>query len=196
MVKSIALRDQSDTGGPAVDTGSSERGGPLANGDAKKRRKKPRQVNNDMLPSDELSDRERNETLLLTVEALRAQLEDHTRLANEKTAGLLEDRRIREEEARAAAKRDSDKIAELTDKLHSTQDLLYDSTRDYLELKFEHRSRERAWAEEKERLIERIEELKDDLDAQQSELRALASAAEAAHADREQEARLTAACRC
>ena len=201
MVKSIALRDQADLGGPAVafESGSERGGGGGSSSvaavgtavDAKKRRKKPRQLN-DMLPSDELTDRERNETLLLTVEALRAQLEDHTRLANEKTAGLLEDRRIREEEARAAAKRDAEKIAELTDSLHSTQDLLYDSTRDYLELKFDQRSRERAWAEEKERLIERIEELKYDLDAQQSELRALASAAEAAHADREQENRLAA----
>ena len=51
----------------------------------------------------------------------------------------------------------------MTDKLHQTQDLLYDSTRDYLELKYEHRDHERAWIEEKETLLHRIEELKDDV---------------------------------
>lgn len=47
--------------------------------------------------------------------------------------------------------------------MHDTQNLLYDSTRDYLALKYEQRTRERSWTEEKERLIARIEELKDDL---------------------------------
>lgn len=52
----------------------------------------------------------------------------------------MEDRRVREEEFRAAFAREAEKIQEVTDKLHHTQDLLYDSTRDYLELKFEHRT--------------------------------------------------------
>ena len=66
-------------------------------------------------------------------------------------AALLEDRRVREEEYRSESSRDTEKIQDLTDKLHHTQDLLYDSTRDYLELKYDHRSTERAWVEEKER---------------------------------------------
>ncbi len=46
---------------------------------------------------------------------------------------------MRAEEARIAAKRDADKIQELTDKLQQTQQLLYDTTKDYLELKYDHR---------------------------------------------------------
>jgi coiled-coil domain-containing protein 77 len=185
MIQSLA---QHTGGGDPVVAASV--GGSGRNKAATISKKKRIQRGNDMLPSDELTDRERNETLLLTVEALKAQLEDHTRLANEKTAGLLEDRRIREEEARATADRSAEQIKELTDKLHNTQDLLYDSTRDYLELKFEQRTRERLWTEEKERLLVRIEELKDDLDGQQSELRRMAVAAEALQVERDQEGEL------
>lgn len=55
-------------------------------GKARRRRADGVPSGNGMEPSEELSDRERNETLLLTVEALKAQLEDHTRLANIKKA--------------------------------------------------------------------------------------------------------------
>lgn len=91
-----------------------------------------------------LAEQDRVETLLLTVEALQAQMEDNTRLANEKELALTEDRRVREEEVRAVQARDAENQQELTDKLHQTQDLLYDSTRDYLELKYEHRDHERV----------------------------------------------------
>ena len=55
-------------------------------------------------------------------------MEDNTRLANEKELALTEDRRVREEEIRAVQARDAEKHQGLTDKLHETQDLLYDST--------------------------------------------------------------------
>ena len=100
-----------------------------------------------------LGDKDRIETLLLTVEALQAQMEDNTRVSKEREAALLEDRRVREEEYRAETTRDTERLQDLTDKLHHTQDLLYDSTRDYLELKYDHRSTERGWAEEKERCV-------------------------------------------
>jgi coiled-coil domain-containing protein 77 len=48
-----------------------------------------------------LAEKDRVETLLLTVEALQAQMEDNARLANEKELALTEDRRVREEEIRA-----------------------------------------------------------------------------------------------
>jgi coiled-coil domain-containing protein 77 len=48
-----------------------------------------------------LSDKDQVESLLLTIEALQAQMEDNTRLANEKETALTEDRRVREEEMRA-----------------------------------------------------------------------------------------------
>uniref|UniRef100_A0A673MG97 Coiled-coil domain containing 77 n=1 Tax=Sinocyclocheilus rhinocerous TaxID=307959 RepID=A0A673MG97_9TELE len=81
-----------------------------------------------------------NQTLLLQVEALQAQLEEQTRLAKEQVEALLEDRRIHQEERQVQHQRDQDTITALTDKLQRTQNLLYESTRDFLQLKFESRS--------------------------------------------------------
>ena len=53
-------------------------------------------------------------------------------------AALLDDRRVRQQEAKAKAARDSDNIASMNEKLRHTQELLYDSTRDFLELKYTH----------------------------------------------------------
>uniref|UniRef100_W5NKE8 Coiled-coil domain containing 77 n=2 Tax=Lepisosteus oculatus TaxID=7918 RepID=W5NKE8_LEPOC len=57
-----------------------------------------------------------NQTLLLQVEALQAQMEEQTRLAKEQVESLLEDRRIRVEEAQLQHQRDQDRISALTDK--------------------------------------------------------------------------------
>uniref|UniRef100_A0A4W4GUY2 Coiled-coil domain containing 77 n=1 Tax=Electrophorus electricus TaxID=8005 RepID=A0A4W4GUY2_ELEEL len=80
-----------------------------------------------------------NQTLLLQVEALQAQLEEQTRLAKEQVESLLEDRRIHMEEGHVQHQRDQERITALTDKLQRTQNLLYESTRDFLQLKFESR---------------------------------------------------------
>nr|XP_015208799.1 PREDICTED: coiled-coil domain-containing protein 77 [Lepisosteus oculatus] len=56
-----------------------------------------------------------NQTLLLQVEALQAQMEEQTRLAKEQVESLLEDRRIRVEEAQLQHQRDQDRISALTD---------------------------------------------------------------------------------
>lgn len=53
----------------------------------------------------------------LQVEALQAQMEEQTRLAKEQVDTLLEDRKIKAEEAEAQRQRDQDRIAALTDKL-------------------------------------------------------------------------------
>lgn len=50
------------------------------------------------------------------VEALQAQMEEQTRLAKEQVESLLEDRRIKTEEAQAQQQRDEERIAALTDK--------------------------------------------------------------------------------
>lgn len=94
-----------------------------------------------------------NETLLLQVEALQAQMEEQTRLAKEQVESLLEDRRIKTEEAQAQQQRDEERIAALTDKLQRTQNLLYDSTRDFLQLKFDTRALEKGWMEKKEKML-------------------------------------------
>lgn len=52
----------------------------------------------------------------LQVEALQAQMEEQTRLAKEQVEALLEDRRIKTEEAQAQRQKDQARIATLTDK--------------------------------------------------------------------------------
>lgn len=48
---------------------------------------------------------------------MQAQMEEQTRLAKEQVDALLEDRKIKAEEAEAQRQRDQDRIAALTDKL-------------------------------------------------------------------------------
>lgn len=98
------------------------------------------------------------ESLLLTVEALKAQLEEQTKLCKEQVDSLLEDRRVRTEEAQSLHQKDADKIKNLTDQLHTTQNLLYDSTKDYLELKYEMRAKERNWVSEKDQLLQKLDQ--------------------------------------
>ncbi|XP_077938930.1 coiled-coil domain-containing protein 77 isoform X2 [Gasterosteus aculeatus] len=98
-----------------------------------------------------------NQTLLLQVEALQAQMEEQTRLAKEQVESLLEDRRIQAEEAEAQRQRDQERIPALTDKLQRTQNLLYESTRDFLQLKFDTRAHEKGWMVEKDRLLRELD---------------------------------------
>ncbi|NXF36691.1 CCD77 protein, partial [Nyctibius bracteatus] len=98
-----------------------------------------------------------NQTLLLQVEALQAQLEEQTRLSREQVEALLEDRRIHMEEAQVQHQRDQDKIKTITDKLHKTQNLLYESTRDFLQLKSDARANEKAWMAEKDSLLRKLD---------------------------------------
>ncbi|NWW39576.1 CCD77 protein, partial [Panurus biarmicus] len=97
-----------------------------------------------------------DETLLLQVKALQAQLEEQTRLTKEQVEALLEDRRIQMEEAEVRHRRDQDKIKAVTEKLHKTQNLLYESTRDFLQLKSDARANEKAWMAEKDSLLRRL----------------------------------------
>ncbi|NXF44621.1 CCD77 protein, partial [Oceanites oceanicus] len=97
-----------------------------------------------------------NQTLLLQVEALQAQIEEQTRLSKEQVEALLEDRRIHMEEAQVQHQRDQDKIKTITDKLHKTQNLLYESTRDFLQLKFDARTNEKTWMAEKDSLLRKL----------------------------------------
>ncbi|KFV47545.1 Coiled-coil domain-containing protein 77, partial [Gavia stellata] len=104
-----------------------------------------------------------NQTLLLQVEALQAQIEEQTRLSKEQVEALLEDRRIHMEEAQVQHQRDQDKIKIITDKLHKTQNLLYESTRDFLQLKFDARANEKAWMAEKDSLLRKLDKDLDQL---------------------------------
>ncbi|KFZ51476.1 Coiled-coil domain-containing protein 77, partial [Antrostomus carolinensis] len=104
-----------------------------------------------------------NQTLLLQVEALQAQIEEQTRLSKEQVEALLEDRRIHMEEAHVQHQRDQDKIKTITDKLHKTQNLLYESTRDFLQLKSDARANEKAWMAEKDSLLRKLDKDLDQL---------------------------------
>ena len=83
-----------------------------------------------------------NQTLLLQIESLQAQIEEQTNLSKEEIHSLMEDRKVRMEEQQAQRERDSDKIKTLSDHLSKTQTLLYESTKDYLELKYDTRLKE------------------------------------------------------
>ncbi|XP_034541241.1 coiled-coil domain-containing protein 77 [Notolabrus celidotus] len=98
-----------------------------------------------------------NQTLLLQVEALQAQMGEQTRLAKEQVESLLEDRRIKTEEAQAQQQGDKERIAALNDKLQRTQNLLHESTKDFLQQKFETRAHEKSWMVEKDRLLRELD---------------------------------------
>ncbi|XP_037703962.1 coiled-coil domain-containing protein 77 [Choloepus didactylus] len=98
------------------------------------------------------------ETLVLQVEALQAQLEEQTKLSREQVEGLMEDRRIRFEEIQVQHQRNQDKIKELTKNLHQTQELLYESTKDFLQLRFENQQKEKSWMLEKDCLVSTIKQ--------------------------------------
>lgn len=101
------------------------------------------------------------QTLLLQVEALQAQLEEQTRLSKEQLEALLEDRRIRIEEAQVQHQRDQIKIKDITEKYHKAQNLLYESTRDFLQLKFHARANEKSWMAEKDWLMRNLDKTKE-----------------------------------
>ena len=107
---------------------------------------------------------EDHESLLLTVEGLKAQLEEQTRLCKEQVDALLEDRRVRLEEYQALQDRDTERIKSLDAQLHKTQHLLYESTKDYLDLKYTSRAKEREHMAVRDQLLQRLDKVKEDID--------------------------------
>lgn len=109
---------------------------------------------------EDISERYQREvqTLVLQVEALQAQLGEQAKLSREQVDGLLEDRRIRIEEIQVQHQRNQDKVKELTKSLHHTQELLYESTKDFLQLRFENQSKEKVWMLEKDHLLSKIKQ--------------------------------------
>lgn len=81
-----------------------------------------------------------------------------------KVDALLEDRRVCMEEMHALHDRDTERIQGLTDQLHMTQDMLYDSTKDYLDLKYQFRHEERQWIVEKDDLLQQIDYYRERVD--------------------------------
>uniref|UniRef100_A0A2R9BFR8 Coiled-coil domain containing 77 n=1 Tax=Pan paniscus TaxID=9597 RepID=A0A2R9BFR8_PANPA len=98
------------------------------------------------------------QTLILQVEALQAQLGEQTKLSREQIEGLVEDRRIHLEEIQVQHQRNQNKIKELTKNLHHTQELLYESTKDFLQLRSENQNKEKSWMLEKDNLMSKIKQ--------------------------------------
>ncbi|XP_040594475.1 coiled-coil domain-containing protein 77 isoform X2 [Mesocricetus auratus] len=109
---------------------------------------------------EDISDRYQRDvqTLILQVEALQAQLGEQTKLSREQLEGLMEDRRIRIEEIQVQHQRNQDKVKELTKSLHHTQELLYESTKDFLQQRYENQNKEKEWMLEKDHLMSKIKQ--------------------------------------
>ena len=105
--------------------------------------------------------------LALTVSALKAQLEEQTRLCKEQVDALLEDRRVQGEEVKAREERDAAHIQALMDRLQKAQDLLYTSTKDYMDVKYELRAKERTWMTEKDKLLQKLDHFRQQMDESQ-----------------------------
>ena len=78
---------------------------------------------------------------------------------------LLEDRRVRSEEAEARQTRDVSELQSVADQLQHTRSLLYESTKDFLDLKFELRAKERSWMAERDQLMQELDYCKEQLSA-------------------------------
>lgn len=103
------------------------------------------------------------QVLALQIEALQSQLEEQTRLAKDQISALKDDQKITREEALSSRGRDEIKIQHLTDNMRKIQNLLTDSTKDFLKLKSEQRSHERSYMAEKDQLCLELDELRDRL---------------------------------
>ena len=97
------------------------------------------------------------ESLLLQINALETQIQEQTKLSKEQTDALLEDRKTRMEEYETQRLKDAAIIKQLREKLLQTQNLLHESTKDFLDGKYEMRSVERKWMAEKDRLLQELD---------------------------------------
>ena len=68
------------------------------------------------------------------------------------------------EEEEALRNRDTERIKCLTDQLHMSQSLLYESTKDYLDLKYEYRAKERSWMVDRDQLLQELDRYREQMD--------------------------------
>ena len=108
--------------------------------------------------------------MLLQIESLQAQLEEKTSLANDHINSLLEDRRVQMEEFEAYREREYQKINNLTEQLNKSQALLYESTKDFLGLKYDSRLKERKWMNERDSIMREMDYLKEQIDLNKADL--------------------------
>ena len=97
------------------------------------------------------------ESILLQINALETQIQEQTKLSKEQIDALLEDRRTRMEEYETQRLKDASTIKQLKEKLLKTQNLLHESTKDFLDCKYETKIGERQWMAEKDRLLQELD---------------------------------------
>lgn len=97
------------------------------------------------------------DSLLLQINALETQIQEQIKLSREQIDALLEDRRVKDEEYETRRLKDATLIKSLKEKLIQTQNLLHESTKDFLDAKYEMRTTERHWMAEKDRLLQDLD---------------------------------------
>ena len=70
----------------------------------------------------------------MQLEALRAQLEESVKLSRDQMSQLMEDRRLMNEEHETYKSRETEKYEMLENRLRKTQELLRDTTKDFLQV--------------------------------------------------------------
>ena len=91
------------------------------------------------------------------------------KFTNDQVSTLTEDREVKSEEYESQRLRDAQKLQTMSEKLKNTQQLLYDSTKDFLELKYENRLKERKWMGERDTIMQEMDYLKDQIDIRNHE---------------------------
>jgi len=105
--------------------------------------------------------RDDKQILAMQVEALRAQLEESVKLSREQTSQLLEDRRLTIEEHETYKSRESEKYDILEKRLRKTQELLRDTTKEFLGERKSQREKERDWLADRDKLMHRLDKAHD-----------------------------------
>ncbi|VDQ02729.1 unnamed protein product [Trichobilharzia regenti] len=91
-----------------------------------------------------------------SLRALQTQLEEQTRNAREQIDSLMEDRKAMQEEADSLRKRNEEKARVSSEQLKRCQELLYDSTKEFLAQRNQFRQAEKVWIAEKDKLLSQI----------------------------------------
>ncbi|GMI06095.1 hypothetical protein TrRE_jg8064 [Triparma retinervis] len=104
----------------------------------------------------------RNESLQLTIDSLKDQLDSYKGIARDKISTLYEDRNIREQQFQKTTESLMSKVELLTKKLNATEDNLNAVTKDYLVLRHNAQVAQRVMVEEKQLLRAEREALEHD----------------------------------
>ena len=123
-------------------------------------------------------------SLQLQIQTLETQIQEQTKLSKEQIEALQEDRKIRMHEYESTRSKDADTIGKLREKMLHTQNLLHESTRDYLESKYEMRKIERRWMAEKDRLLQQLDHSAKHEDVKEDEIFFVAQEAAVSDEDR------------